>query len=109
MVDNFGAKYAREEHVKYLEHTIIQSGYRLKSEWTEKKYIGITLDWDYAQREAYLPMPGYNEKGLKRFGHEAPAKRQDSPHEHAPIKYGATTQYATDNNTLKPLDKQDTK
>ena len=49
-------------------------------------------------------MPGYNKKGLKRFGHEAPARRQDSPHEHAPLNYGAKVQYATDNDTSAPLD-----
>ena len=54
-------------------------------------------------------MPGYNVKGLKRFGHKAPARRQDSPHEHAPIKYGANAQYATEEDTSKPLDEQGTK
>ena len=101
VVDDFGVKYVGEEHAKHLEHAIKQSGYRLKSDWTGSKYIGITLDWDYAQREVHLSMPGYNAKGLKRFGHEAPARRQDSPHEHAPIKYGATVQYATDDNFVK--------
>ena len=60
VVDDFGVKYVGEEHARHLEHAIIQSGYRLKSDWTGKKYIGITLDWDYAQREVHLTMPGYN-------------------------------------------------
>ena len=54
-------------------------------------------------------MPWYNAKGLKRFGHEAPERQQDLPHEHAPIKYGAAQQYATDVDTSKPLDEQGTK
>ena len=49
-------------------------------------------------------MPGYNKKGLKRFGHEAPARRQDSPHEHTSPNYGAKVQYATDDDTSAPLD-----
>ena len=109
VVDDFGVKYVGMEHAVHLEHALKQSGYRIKSDWTGKKYIGITLNWDYAPREVHLLMPGYNAKGLKRFGHKAPTKCQDSPHEHAPIKYGATAQYATDNDTSKPLDEQDTK
>ena len=109
VVDDFGVKYVGKEHAQHLERAIEKSGYRLKSDWTGKKYIGITLDWDYTNREVHLSMPGYNEKGLKRFGHEAPARRQDSPHEHAPPNYGAKVQYAKDDDTSAPLDDANTK
>ncbi|EJK70216.1 hypothetical protein THAOC_08441, partial [Thalassiosira oceanica] len=83
VVDDFGVKYVGHEHAEHLEQAIVKSGYRIKSDWSGNKYIGITLDWDYDQREVHLSMPGYNAKGLKRFQHQPPSKRQDSPHEHA--------------------------
>ena len=89
MVDDFVVKYIGKEHARHLEQAILQSGYRLKSDCLGKKYIGITLNWDYTNREVHLSMLGYNAKGVKRLGHEAPVKGQDSPHEHTLPKYSA--------------------
>ena len=47
VVDDFVVKYIGKEHARHLEQAILQSGYRLKSDWLGKKYIGITLNWDY--------------------------------------------------------------
>ena len=64
-MDDFGVKYVGEEHAKHLEASLIAPGYRIKSDWTGSKYIGITLDWDYVRRQVHLSMPGYREQGLK--------------------------------------------
>jgi hypothetical protein len=35
--------------------------------WTGKRYIRITLDWDYNKRHVHLSMPNYVQKALKQF------------------------------------------
>ena len=104
VVDDFGVKYVGEEHAKHLEASLIAAGYRIKSDWTGSKYIGITLDWDYVRRQVHLSMPGYREQGLTQFQHTTPAKRQDSPYPHSPPKYGQKVQYAKDEDTSRPLE-----
>ena len=109
VVDDFGVKYVGKEHAEHLESAITQSGYRIKSDWSGTKYIGITLDWDYDRREVHLSMPGYNKKGLTRFQHKTPTKRQDSPYEHARPNYGAKEQYAPEEDSTAPLNADDKK
>ena len=105
VVDDFGVKYVGRDHAEHLQKAITDSGYRIKSDWTGGKYIGITLDWEYDRRRVHLSMPGYNAKALIRFQHKKPARRQDSPHPHTPPNYGAKVQYAKDADTSTPLDK----
>ena len=105
VVDDFGVKYVGREHAEHLQKAITDSGYRIKSDWTGSKYVGITLDWDYDKRRVHLSMPGYNAKALTRFHHEKPTTRQDSPHLHTPPNYGAKVQYAKGADESAPLDK----
>ena len=104
VVDDFGVKYVGQEHAIHLEQAIIKSGYRIKSDWAGTKYVGITLDWDYDRRQVHLSMPGYGERALTRFQHEAPRTRQDSPHPHTPPNYGAKQQFVKDDDSSAPLD-----
>ena len=64
VVNNFGVKYAGEEHAMHLM-SVLRNSYTIMHEWKGKKYIGITLDWDYEQRQVHLSMPGYIEKALQ--------------------------------------------
>jgi hypothetical protein len=48
-------------------------------------------------------MPGYVQKALQRFNHEAPKRRQDSPHPWQKPQYGVKTQL-TQPDTSAPLD-----
>jgi hypothetical protein len=50
-------------------------------------------------------MPGCVKKALKQFRHEM-KHQQHSPYPCAPIKYGATKQYAMQESTAPPLDAQ---
>ena len=45
-VHGFGVKYVGEEHAIYLKNTI-EENYTVTTEWDGRRYIGITLDWDY--------------------------------------------------------------
>ena len=46
VVDNFGVKYVGEERVHHLMG-VLQEHYNITDNWQGKKYIGITLNWDY--------------------------------------------------------------
>ena len=46
VVDDFGVKYAGKEHAKHLKDTLEET-YKVTTEWNGKRYIGITLYWDY--------------------------------------------------------------
>ena len=77
----------------------------MKTEWDGKRYIGITLDWDYKRRQVYLSMPGDVAKALQQFQHVMKQK-QHQPFPSEPIKYGAKQEYAKEQSTSPALDKK---
>jgi hypothetical protein len=93
VVDDFGVKYVGEEHAQHLVN-VLKGHYDITEDWDGSKYIGLTLDWDYARRAVHLSMPGYVKKARTEFGHEMPKRRQDSPYPAETPKYGAKVQYA---------------
>ena len=105
MVDDFGVKYVGEEHALHLKDTLEQN-YKVTTDWTGNRYIGITLDWDYKRRQVHLSMPGYVAKALKQFQHTTTKKDQAAPYPCAKIIYGAKKQYATQSSQAPPLDKK---
>ena len=56
VVDDFGIKY---ESVKDATHLInaLRELYEITIDWTGKLYCGLTLDWDYYNRQCTLSMP----------------------------------------------------
>ena len=64
VVDYFGVKYVGKEHAVHLQK-VLEAHSRLTCNWTGNWYIGITLDWDYKQRQVHLSIPGYVKKALK--------------------------------------------
>jgi hypothetical protein len=54
-------------------------------------------------------MPGYYEKALHRFQHDAPTAPEDAPHAWTPPSYGAPVQYAEDTDTSMPVTEAQTK
>ena len=101
-VDDYAVKYVGKEHALHLLHTL-QKDYKVTTDWSGSRYIGVTLDWDYDNRRVHLSMPGYKAKALKQFGH-ALQKHQDSPFPCAKIDYGARKQYAKEPSSSPPLD-----
>ena len=94
-VDDFGVKYTRKEDIEYLVATL-QQDYKLTIDWTGSNYLGLSLQWDYTNRTVDISMPGYIEQALHRFQHPSPARPQHSPHAWTAPDYGATTQWAMD-------------
>ncbi len=101
-------KYIDNTHVHHLIKTL-KVDYKIDEDWESTSYLGLAIDWDYTKREVHLTMPGYVDKALARFNHEAPTKFQHQPHEHTVPVFGATIQYAKQEDTTKQLPKEDTK
>ena len=88
VVDDFGVKYVGQEHAQHLLQTINNNS-ETSHEWEGKRYIGLTIDWDYIKRLCHISMPRYCENARQRFKHDIPKKRQDQPYPHIERKYGA--------------------
>ena len=101
-MDNFGVKYEGEEHALHLKKTL-EEHYKVTTDWTGARYIGITLDWDYKKQQVHLTMPNYVKKALKQFQHVM-RKEQHAPYPSVPIQYGAKKQYNMQVSTASPLD-----
>ena len=105
VVDDFGVKYVGKQHADHLL-AVIQGSYNVTTDWEGKRYLGLTLDWDYQQRQVHISMPEYVPEALKRFKRECPRRKQTSPHAHTPITYGAKQQFATQEPPATPLNKE---
>ena len=78
MVEDFGVKYVGNEHANYLAQAIGEH-YKYTTDWTRRRYIGITINWDYTRRRVHLSIPGYVARALKQFQHTFPKKNITLP------------------------------
>ena len=104
VVDDFGVKYVRKEHADHLKR-VLEEHYKVTTDWSGERYVGIHLKWDYTKQQVHLHMPGYVQKALKQFQHKL-REKQNQPFPHTPIKYGAKKQYAKEESNAPPVDKQ---
>jgi hypothetical protein len=116
VVDDFGIKYdniADVEHLKQaLQATNPETGkpmFQISTDESGARFVGLTIDWDYENRECHISMPGYVAKALKRFQHDKPTKPQHQPYPHNPKHYGQKVQYAEPMDSSPPLDKSQKK
>ena len=107
-VDDFGIKYVGKEHVDHLS-AILGQHYKCSHDWTGTRYLGMDIDWDYTDKKVHISMLDYVPEALTRFQHPKPKKPQHQPYPHVKPTYGATKQYAVDNDTSPPLSKSDKK
>jgi hypothetical protein len=108
VVDDFGVKYINKTDVNPLIQALKQD-YEIEEDWEGTRYLGITLDWDHKKRKVHLSMPGYVERALALFGHLIPKILQHQPHKHTVPTYGATIQYAKDDDATNLLSKEEKK
>ena len=91
VVDDFLVKYSERADAEHLIETL-ETVYKMKTDWEAKKYLGITLQWDYVSepRTVTLSMPNYVEKGVKKFSQWLGTARKVShgPGFPAPRVYG---------------------
>eukprot|EP00804_Cyclotella_cryptica_P016685 CCRYP_001996-RA/>CCRYP_001996-RA protein AED:0.37 eAED:0.37 QI:0/-1/0/1/-1/1/1/0/336 len=91
VANDFGVKYVGEEHPQHLL-AALQEHYKVTTDWTGCRYIGITLDWDYIKRRVDLSMPGYVDKALHQFQNAKPTALHHAPFPSVLINYGAQKQ-----------------
>jgi Reverse transcriptase (RNA-dependent DNA polymerase) len=108
VVDDFGVQYTAQEDLDHLLDAL-RSHYKISFDPTGTKYCGLDLAWDYSKRTCQVSMPGYIERALQRFKHEAPTKPQHSPHPWVQPDYGAKAQLTAPIDNTKPLDKHELK
>jgi len=94
-----------EKHTMHLK-AALEEDYKVTTEWDGKRYIRITLDWDYERRQVHLSMPNYTRKALTQFQHVTKSKQQNTPYPSVSIQYGAKKQYATQASSAPPLDEK---
>jgi hypothetical protein len=91
VVDNFGVKYTRREHVEHLI-ACIKEKYKLNEDWTGDLYCRIKLNWDYTVCTLDISMPGYIKKLLLKYKHCMLTWPQHCPYAPAPKQYGTAAQ-----------------
>jgi hypothetical protein len=69
VVDDFGVRYERKEHMDHLVKTL-GDRYPIKVDLKAEFYEGITIKWDYEKKTAELSMPGYVNEAPLEFQHE---------------------------------------
>ena len=79
VVDNSGVKYVGEEHAANLQAALRET-YDIEVDKDGDKYVGISLDWDYANGKVHLSMPGYVSEALACFKHVCTKKHEDQPY-----------------------------
>jgi hypothetical protein len=63
VVDDFGVRYTNRANVERLLE-ILKQDYQLPTDWEGTRYVGLTLDWDYANGHVDISMPGYVQRAL---------------------------------------------
>jgi len=91
VVDDFAIKYKHTADVEHL-FSVIRKEYRLETDMSGSKYIGITIQYDRKARTISLSMPGYVEAALKRFNVIRADKPTHCPLVFEPIVYGQKQQ-----------------
>ena len=67
VVDDFEVKYVGKEYTYHLRDTL-RENYKT-ADWSSKRYIRITLDWDYKRRKSTLVNAKNVKKTIKQFQH----------------------------------------
>ena len=111
-VDDFGIEYVDKCHTLHLQQSL-HKHYTIATDWDRTKFVGVNLDWTYANKHSYskshLSMKSYIELFLLKYGHEKSSHSQLTPHKHWNIKYGAKQQPIPDANTRTSLDAAEVK
>jgi hypothetical protein len=84
VVDDFVVKYTNEHNAEHLI-SMLKQDYNITIDQEATNYIGLAIEWDFGTKQFHTHMPGYLDKALIRFKHEASKKKQNSlPSPHFP-------------------------
>ena len=103
VVDNFGVKYVVGQHLNHLINAL-RVQYKIAVGLTGNSYLGVTINWNYAQGYVNISMPDYVRKALHEFQHPAPRQPTHLQSEWTAPAYGSRIQYAKPPDTSPPLE-----
>ena len=92
-VDDFGIKSFCRQDTDHLLNALRQK-YAITVDLTGSSYLGLTLEWNYAEGYVDISMPGYVSKALLKFKHNKPTHLQHAPHKWNKPVYGQKMQFA---------------
>ena len=72
----------------------LETKYTVTVDYSGSLYIGVSLNWNYNQREVTCSMPGCIPKLLQRLKHAVPSTPQFSPNPSPHITHGTKVQFA---------------
>jgi hypothetical protein len=64
VVDDFGVAYLLREDAEHLATTLRQL-YKITTDWSGTKYVGLTVAFDRVARTVAISVPGYVSRALK--------------------------------------------
>ena len=103
VVDDFVVKYVGGRHLDDLINTL-RHQYKITVDLTGNSYLGLTIDWNYAQGYVDISMPNYVRKALHEFQHPAPRRPTHLPSKWIAPAYSSRIQYTKPPDTSPPLD-----
>jgi len=103
VVDDFGVQYEGDGHAEHLLHCL-RDKYTITTDRTGSAFIGLTIDWDYANGTVDISMPGHIERALQRLHHPTPSKPRHAPYPFVPPDYGAKIQLTPEPDETKAID-----
>ncbi len=68
IVDDFGIKNVNKMDAEQLLNNL-KDHCKVKIDWTDRRYSGITLIWNYKDRDIGISVPGYIKKQLQKYKH----------------------------------------
>ena len=78
-VDDFGVKYFSKDDANNLLDSLKQN-YEISTDWYGRKYIGLTIDWNYSKENVDISIPEYMSTALDRLLYPKPKRLQYSPY-----------------------------
>lgn len=95
VVDDFGIKYTYDDDLDHLISTLQNGGWKVKTDRSGSKYLGLSLKWNYINNEITHSMPTCVSKGLTRFAPDGPLKGAPTPAVYIPPRMGSHLQHET--------------
>ena len=102
VVGNFGVKYVAKQRLEHLINTLLDQ-YKIMVDLTVNSYLGLTIDWNYAQGYVDISMPDYVRKALQKFQHPALKRPTHLLSKWTASSYGSRIQYAKPPDTSPSL------
>ena len=78
-VDDFGVKKFSKNDADHLISTL-KEFYEVSTDWTGKKYCGLTFDWYYSENYVDVYIPDFVILALIALGHPKPKRAQHAQH-----------------------------